>query len=62
MMSREKSDLRALLLKLGIVVGISSAGFVYSRLRARKIKPYLLPPPSSMPVSGLGGLALRLSF
>ncbi|MBA0703170.1 hypothetical protein Goari_022319 [Gossypium aridum] len=50
-MSREKSVLRALLLKLGIVVAISSAGFVYSRLRARMTKPYL-PPPSSLPVSG----------
>ncbi|TYI26900.1 hypothetical protein ES332_A05G142500v1 [Gossypium tomentosum] len=50
-MSREKSVLRALLLKLGIVVAISSAGFVYSRLRARMTKPYLPPPPSSLPVS-----------
>ncbi|XP_039004596.1 protein CHUP1, chloroplastic-like isoform X1 [Hibiscus syriacus] len=46
-MSREKRDLRPLLLKFAVAVAISSAGFIYSRRRTRKTKPYLpLPPPS----------------
>ncbi|XWS12015.1 hypothetical protein CRYUN_Cryun37aG0054000 [Craigia yunnanensis] len=46
MMLKEKRDLRPLLVKFGVAVALSFAGFLYSRLRTRKTKPYLPPPPS----------------
>ncbi|OMO70924.1 hypothetical protein CCACVL1_18569 [Corchorus capsularis] len=47
MMLKEKRDLRPLLVKFGVAIALSFAGFLYSRLKTRKIKPYLPPPPSS---------------
>ncbi|XP_022715063.1 protein CHUP1, chloroplastic-like isoform X2 [Durio zibethinus] len=46
MMLNEKRDLRHLLVKFGVAVAFSFAGFLYSQLRTRKTKPYLPPPPS----------------
>lgn len=45
MMVREKRDINPLLLKFGVALALSFAGFLYSRLRARRIK--LSPPPPS---------------
>ncbi|KAK6914810.1 hypothetical protein RJ641_019927 [Dillenia turbinata] len=38
-MMKEKKDIRHLLLKFGVAVAISFAGFLYSRLRINRIKP-----------------------
>ena len=56
MMLKEKRDLMPLLVKFGVAVALSFAGFLYSRLRTRKTKPYLPPPPS------LRGSGLRCSL
>jgi hypothetical protein len=50
-MVREKRDINPLLLKFGVALALSFAGFLYSRLRARRIK--LSPPPPSPRSSGL---------
>ncbi|XVF74484.1 hypothetical protein PTKIN_Ptkin13bG0114100 [Pterospermum kingtungense] len=50
MMLKEKRDLRHLLVKFGVAVALSFAGFLYSRIRTRKTEPYL-PPPSSLMAS-----------
>ncbi|KAE8659538.1 Detected protein of confused Function [Hibiscus syriacus] len=50
-MSKEKRDLRLLLLKIGVVVAISSAGLLYARFRTRKTKRHLPSPPPSRRVS-----------
>ncbi|XVF25069.1 hypothetical protein REPUB_Repub13aG0181900 [Reevesia pubescens] len=46
MMLKEKRDLRPLLVKFGVAIALSFAGFLYSRFRTRKTKPFLPPPPS----------------
>ncbi|XVE88788.1 hypothetical protein DITRI_Ditri19aG0097100 [Diplodiscus trichospermus] len=43
---KEKTDLRPLLVKFGVAIALSFAGFLYSRLWTRRTKPYLPPPPS----------------
>ncbi|WRX26389.1 hypothetical protein QQP08_018876 [Theobroma cacao] len=46
MMLKAKRDLRPLLVKFGLAVALSFAGFLFSRLRTRKFRPYLPRPPS----------------
>ena len=46
MKMKEKSDIKPLILKFGMALALSFAGFIYSRLRTRRIKPSLPPPPS----------------
>lgn len=43
----EKRNLKPILLKFGVVLAISFAGFLYSRFRIRKKRPRLPPPSSS---------------
>ncbi|XP_062087588.1 protein CHUP1, chloroplastic isoform X2 [Humulus lupulus] len=50
---KEKGDMKPLMLKFGLALALSFAGFIYSRLRTRRIKPALPPPPS--PRSGKAG-------
>ncbi|TYJ46636.1 hypothetical protein E1A91_A02G132600v1 [Gossypium mustelinum] len=45
MVLRENIDIRPFFMKFGVVVALSFAGFLYHRLKTRKIKPYLPPPP-----------------
>lgn len=45
MMVKEQRDIKPLLLKFGVALAISFAGFLYSRLRTKRIKPS--PPPHS---------------
>lgn len=45
-MGREKSNIKPLLVKFGVALALSFAGFIYSRFRNRRIKPSLPPPPS----------------
>lgn len=40
-------DIKPLLLKFGVALALSFAGFLYSRLRTRRIKPSQ-PPPHSL--------------
>ncbi|KAJ7951685.1 protein CHUP1, chloroplastic [Quillaja saponaria] len=48
MMVREQRDIKPFVLKLGLALALSFAGFVYSRLRTRRIKPSpSLPSPCS---------------
>ncbi|XP_030457523.1 protein CHUP1, chloroplastic isoform X2 [Syzygium oleosum] len=44
-MVREKRDIRPILLKFGVALALSFAGFLYSRIRTRRGKPKL--PPST---------------
>ncbi|KAB1218482.1 Protein CHUP1, chloroplastic [Morella rubra] len=46
-MGREKRDIKPLLLKFGMALALSFAGFLYSRLRTRRIKPSPPPAPGS---------------
>ncbi|KAF3450669.1 hypothetical protein FNV43_RR06758 [Rhamnella rubrinervis] len=46
MMGGEKSNIKPLLVKFGVALALSFAGFIYSRFRNRTIKPSLPPPPS----------------
>ncbi|KAF4362123.1 hypothetical protein F8388_023975 [Cannabis sativa] len=41
---KERGDMRPLMLKFGMALALSFAGFIYSRLRTRRIKPALPPP------------------
>ncbi|PON81086.1 actin binding protein family [Trema orientale] len=41
-----KSDMKPLILKFGMALALSFAGFLCSRLRTRRTKPSLPPPPS----------------
>ena len=43
MMEREKKDIKPLLLKFGVALALSFAGFLYSRFRTKRIKSS--PPP-----------------
>ncbi|XVF26873.1 hypothetical protein REPUB_Repub14bG0057300 [Reevesia pubescens] len=43
-MFKEKRD--SLLVKFGVAIALSFSGFLYSRVRTRKTKTYLPPPPS----------------
>lgn len=45
-MVREKRDINPLLLKFGVALALSFAGFLYSRFRTRRVKPSQ-PPPTS---------------
>jgi hypothetical protein len=45
MMEREKKDIKPLLLKFGVALALSFAGFLYSRFRTKRIKSS--PPPPS---------------
>ena len=45
MMVKEQRDIKPLLLKFGVALAISFAGFLYSRLRTKRINPS--PPPPS---------------
>lgn len=47
MMVREKRDINPLLLKFGVALALSFAGFLYSRFRTRRVKPSQPPPPPS---------------
>ncbi|KAK9282514.1 hypothetical protein L1049_005434 [Liquidambar formosana] len=51
MMVREKKDINPFLLKLGVALALSFAGFLYSRLRTRRITPSHPPPPPPSPHS-----------
>ncbi|KAK8592572.1 hypothetical protein V6N13_063145 [Hibiscus sabdariffa] len=44
-MGRDNIDFRPFLTKFGVVVALSFAGFLYSRLKTRKIKRYIPSPP-----------------
>ncbi|KAI3416959.1 uncharacterized protein J3R85_014952 [Psidium guajava] len=50
----EKGGIKPILLKFGVVLALSFAGFLYSRIRTRRVKPKL--PPSGSP-SDYGGEA-----
>ncbi|KAK2654585.1 hypothetical protein Ddye_014441 [Dipteronia dyeriana] len=43
----EKRDIRPILVKLGVALSLSFAGFIYARLRNNRAKPSLPPPPST---------------
>lgn len=47
MMGGKNRDIKPLLLKFGVALALSFAGFLYSRLRTRRIKPSQ-PPPHSL--------------
>ncbi|KAM5579217.1 protein CHUP1, chloroplastic [Rosa sericea] len=46
-MAVKSRDIKPLLLKFGVALALSFAGFLYSRLRTRRIKPSQPPPRSS---------------
>jgi len=46
-MIKERKDIRPLLVKFGVALALSFAGFLYSRITARRIKPSDSPPPAS---------------
>lgn len=48
----ENKDVRPLLVKLGLALAISVAGFFFSRFKTKRIGPFR-PPPSPQP-SGSG--------
>ncbi|KAL9243639.1 hypothetical protein vseg_017499 [Gypsophila vaccaria] len=48
MMIKEKGDVRPLLVKFGVALAISFAGFLYARVRTKRIRR-LDPPPSPPP-------------
>lgn len=50
-MINEKKVLKPFLVKFGVALALSFAGFLYSRIRTKRIKPSDPPPPP--PVSGL---------
>ncbi|KAF8025657.1 hypothetical protein BT93_F2483 [Corymbia citriodora subsp. variegata] len=52
-MVRAKRDITPILLKFGVALALSFAGFLYSRTRTRRVKPKL--PPSSGSPSDRGG-------
>lgn len=54
-MVRDKRDIRPILLKFGVALALSFAGFLFSRFRTRRVKPRL-PPPTGSP-SDRGGEA-----
>ena len=51
MMIKERRDVKPLLVKFGVALALSFAGFLYSRIRTKRIKPPDSPPPP--PSSGL---------
>lgn len=44
---KERKDIRPLLVKFGVALAISFAGFLYSRIATKRIKPSDSPPPAS---------------
>ncbi|XP_031267705.1 protein CHUP1, chloroplastic isoform X1 [Pistacia vera] len=55
----DKRDIRPILIKVGVALTISLAGFIYSRLRPKRPKPSL-PPPPSLPRNSDSGDDLEL--
>lgn len=47
MMIKERRDIQPLLVKFGVALALSFAGFLYSRIRTKRIKPSIAPPPVS---------------
>ncbi|XP_048331440.2 protein CHUP1, chloroplastic [Ziziphus jujuba] len=46
MMTGDKGNIKPLLLKVGVALALSFAGFLFSRLRSRRVQPSLHPPTS----------------
>ncbi|KAK9690154.1 hypothetical protein RND81_09G108300 [Saponaria officinalis] len=47
MLIKERRDVKPLLVKFGVTLAISFAGFLYARFRNKRIKPPNSPPPNS---------------
>lgn len=61
MVGGKNRDIKPLLLKVGVAFALSFAGFLFSRLKTRKMKPSL-PPPRSPCSSGLSSHFILISF
>ncbi|XP_057527711.1 protein CHUP1, chloroplastic isoform X2 [Amaranthus tricolor] len=48
MMIKEKRNMKPFLMKFGVALALSFAGFIYSRIRTRRFKPSLPSPKSSV--------------
>ncbi|KAI3860080.1 hypothetical protein MKX03_033780 [Papaver bracteatum] len=53
-MMKDKKDIRPLLVKLGVALALSFAGFVYSQFKIRRLNQSITPPPSSSASSSSG--------
>lgn len=66
MMIREEKGVKPVLLKFGLALALSFAGFIYSRLRTRRIKPSKSRKGCSfglfLPLSNILSLLLPLCF
>ena len=49
MMVKEQREIKPLLLKFGVALAISFAGFFYSRLRTKRIKLFIFRPLKIQP-------------
>lgn len=59
---KEKSDIKPIILKVGVALALSFASFLYSRLKARRVNRSLPPPPPPPQSPRSSGLENFLTF